>query len=99
MSISHGEKYLFDLNGYIIVKNVFEKEEIAEMNEIIDRKASQMRERSCEVRNTRAGSALEGDGATGRRDLGNLHPLTSIPLDPFLNPTTIPNPRRNTGMG
>jgi len=72
MNISHAEKYLFDLNGFIVVKNVFESEEIAEMNEIIDRKAAQMRERPREVRNTRVGSALEGDGISGRRDLGGI---------------------------
>ena len=37
------EKYLFDLNGYLVVKNVLTPEEVAIANEAIDKHSEQGR--------------------------------------------------------
>lgn len=71
-SMSTHEKYWFDCNGYIVLKNVFSKEEIAAANEAVDRNSDRMLERTKALRNTVKGSPLQGDGKTGRRDLGGL---------------------------
>lgn len=70
--IGRDEIYFFDLNGYIILRNVFNEVEIRAMNEVIDRKSSSSQERLFDLRNTRIGSAFEGDGKSGRKDLGEI---------------------------
>ena len=71
-SISEEERFLFDLEGYLVVKNVFTKEEIAAANAAVDRRAAEMVERKGELRNSKNGTFLAGDGATGRRDLAGM---------------------------
>lgn len=43
------EKYLFDLNGYLVVENVLTPDEVALCNEAIDRHADDIRERVGEL--------------------------------------------------
>ena len=72
MEMSEEEKYLFDLNGYLIIRNVFSKEEVKAANEAIDRHSDDMIERSENaLRNAVKGSAMYGNG-TGRKDLGGV---------------------------
>jgi len=72
VEMSDDEKYLFDLNGYIILRGVFTPEEVAEANASIDRHLDQMMERiDPELRNTKAGP-LRGDESKGRKDLGGI---------------------------
>ena len=67
------EKYLFDLNGYIVIRGVFSTEEVASANAAIDNHSELVQERVSEVeRNTEEGTLLAGDGVTGRRDLGGV---------------------------
>ena len=40
------EKYLFDLNGYLVVENALTAEEVAACNEAIDRNPDRHRERT-----------------------------------------------------
>jgi hypothetical protein len=64
------DRYLFDLNGYIIVRGVLSPEELKEVNAIIDRRESDMIQRDDPVlRNSVKGTALYGTGP-GRKDLG-----------------------------
>lgn len=72
MEVSLEDKYLFDLNGYIVVRGVLTSEAVSEMNAVIDRKSTAMLERCAELRNTSAGSVLEGDGLSCRKDLGGI---------------------------
>lgn len=66
-------KYMFDLNGFIVVRNVFNKDEVAAANAVIDRHASDAQERThSAVRNTQKGTPLAGDGVGGRQDLGGV---------------------------
>ena len=43
------EKYLFDLNGYLVVEDVLTPDEVAFCNEAIDHHADQIRERVGEL--------------------------------------------------
>ena len=71
-SISEEERFLFDLEGYLVVKNVFTKEEVAAANAAVDRKSEVMVERKGALRNSKNGTFLAGDGKTGRMDLAGM---------------------------
>lgn len=65
-------KYLFDLNGFIIVRNVLSSEEVKAANAAINRHEDQFIERSDpSLRNAVEGTALYGSGP-GRKDLGRV---------------------------
>ena len=65
------DKYIFDLNGYIILRGILSADEVAEANFAIDNHMSDVHERTeSGVRNTKDGSGLAGDGKSGRKDLG-----------------------------
>ena len=63
-------KFLFDLNGFLVVKNVFTAEEVAAA-QAVDAQAAQMRPRKSDaLRNAKAGTPL---AATGPRiDMGGM---------------------------
>lgn len=66
------ERYLFDLNGYIVVRGVLTEEEVREANEVIDNHSHEMVERlEKELRNAVEGSPFFGTGP-GRKDLGKV---------------------------
>lgn len=66
------DKYLFDLNGFIVVRGVFTASEMAEANEAVDRHEVEAQERMHHLRNSEAATPLSGDGVTGRKDLGKI---------------------------
>jgi len=66
------EKFFFDLNGFLVVRNALTAEEVADANAAIDAHAGEALERRGELRNTRPGSMLSGDGVSGRRDLAGV---------------------------
>jgi len=72
-SMSEEQKYLFDLNGYIIVRNVLSTEEVAVANNVIDKREKEALDRSeAALRNTKQGTFLSGDGKSPRLDLGGI---------------------------
>ena len=71
-SITEEELFLFDLEGYLVVKNVFSKEEIAAANAAVDKRKDEMVERHGPLRNSKDGTFLAGDGKTGRSDLAGM---------------------------
>jgi ectoine hydroxylase-related dioxygenase (phytanoyl-CoA dioxygenase family) len=74
LEMTEAEKYLFDLNGYIIIRNVLTPEEIKEVHNIIDKRQAGMIERSEDnpsLRNAVKGTKFYGSG-TGRKDLGGV---------------------------
>ncbi len=89
------EKYLFDLNGYIIVKNVLTPEEVALANEAIDKHSEHQNRRPKEQ--TLDGGSQQLQGAFGRGELGGMlgweepwcnpfrHMLAHPILIPYLN--------------
>lgn len=72
IEMSEEEKYLFDLNGFVVVRNVLSEEEVKAANEAIDRHKEDMIERSeAALRNAVKGTVMYGNG-TGRKDLGGV---------------------------
>lgn len=74
LHMTDDERYLFDLNGFVIIRNVLTPDEIAAANAAIDRKQSGMIERSEDtpaLRNAVKGTSFYGNG-TGRKDLGGV---------------------------
>ena len=66
------ERYLFDLNGYLVIPNVLTNEEVQRANEAIDRHQHDVVERKDVVlRNAAPGSYMFGLGP-GRKDLGRV---------------------------
>ena len=76
--MSDMERYLFDLNGFIVVRNVFTADEIARANAAIDARSERIVERKGDLRlGGNKGDPLAGDGVTGRADLGGCLLYTS----------------------
>lgn len=72
IEMTEEEKYLFDLNGFIIVRGVLTKEEIEAANRAIDNHASGMVERSdAALRNAVKETKFYGEGP-GRMDMGRV---------------------------
>jgi hypothetical protein len=72
LEMTEDERYLFDLNGYLIVRNVLTPTEVVRANAIIDKHASEMIERSdAPLRNAVQGTKFYGTGP-GRKDLGGV---------------------------
>lgn len=71
--MTDADKFFFDLDGYFVVRDVLSPEEVQTANDAIDAHAENIKERiDPELRNTRPGSCLAGDGKSGRRDLGGM---------------------------
>jgi hypothetical protein len=70
--MSEADRYLFDLNGYVVVRGVLAPDQVRRANDAVDRRAGDFVERSDpELRNARQGTPLYGTGP-GRRDLGRV---------------------------
>uniref|UniRef100_A0A0G4HD63 Phytanoyl-CoA dioxygenase family protein n=1 Tax=Chromera velia CCMP2878 TaxID=1169474 RepID=A0A0G4HD63_9ALVE len=70
--VSPQEKFFFDLNGYIVVRNVLSPEEVTAANAEIDMHTGDFQERVGKLRNTVENTPMSGDGKTGRFDLGGF---------------------------
>jgi len=66
------DKFLFDTNGFVVVRNVFSKDDIARFHAGIDAHAEHVHERKGQLRLTAAKTPLSGDGKTGRKDLAGF---------------------------
>ena len=64
------EKYLFDLNGYLVIKNVLTPEEVALANAAIEKHSNQGRVRSRDQ--ALDGGSPELKGEQGRGELGGM---------------------------
>jgi hypothetical protein len=70
--MTEDQKYLFDLNGFIILRGVLTPEQVEEANRAIDNHAHEMVERSDPVlRNAVKDTKFYGEGP-GRLDLGQV---------------------------
>ena len=74
--LSHAEKYVFDLNGFLVIRNAFDADMVRRANEAIDVHQDQVHERVGKLRTSglygRESTALTGDGVTGRKDVGGM---------------------------
>ncbi|CAE7771416.1 CATSPER1 [Symbiodinium sp. CCMP2456] len=90
--MSDEEKFFFDLNGFLHVRGALSKDLIDRMNQAITAHSSEIKEREDgDLRNTRSGSALSGDGHTGRRDLGGMLGWPKPHCQPFREVLAHPN--------
>ena len=64
------EKYLFDLNGYLVVEDALTPEEVRACNEAIDRNPDRIQVRSGELSLSGGSSVLRGEH--GRGDIGGM---------------------------
>lgn len=69
---SKEELFFFDLNGFLHLRGVLTADEVAAANAAIDAHAGEARERQGDLRNTKVGTALAGDGIRGRVDLAGM---------------------------
>lgn len=85
--LSHAQKYLFDLNGYLVLRSVFSQDHVARANAAVDARQEQMHERKGELRTSglygRESKELAGDRSTGRKDLGGMLGWESPCREPF----------------
>ena len=79
--MADAEKYLFDLNGYVVVENVLNAEEIGRGNEAIDRHAEQIHERTGKLSLSGGSAALAGSG--GRIDMSGMLGWETPWCEPF----------------
>lgn len=90
-SMSEDEKFWFDLNGFVKIKNVFNKEEVTKMNQVIDKRNKEFKQRdSPGLRNTKDDSPLAGD-KVGRKDMGGMLAWPSPDSDLFRSVLNHPN--------
>lgn len=75
------QKYLFDLQGFLVVEGVLSKAEVAAANEAIDRHADGIVERVGEASLSSDSKTMQGE--TGRGDLGGLLSWEKPWCDPF----------------
>jgi len=69
--ISSEERFLFDLNGFLVVRGVLSPEEVAAANAAVDAKQSLLLARDAPaLRNTKAGTPLDASGP--RLDMGGM---------------------------
>lgn len=91
---SDEQLYLFDLNGFLLLRGVLSPDEVARANAAIDKYAAGAQERTGILRNTRLRTPLAGDGATGRQDLGGLlsweHPHREVFREVMVHPRLVP---------
>lgn len=92
--MSEDERYLFDLNGYLVVRNVLSHEQVAQANAAIDARSHLMVSRNDgALRNAKPGSALYGTGP-GRKDLGGMlqwgKPDSSVFASILAHPRLVP---------
>jgi len=85
MSDTH--KYCFDLQGYLVLRNVFDEAFVKRANGAVDAHLDRMHERTGKLRTSglygRESSALAGDGKTGRMDLGGMLGWAAPHREPF----------------
>ena len=95
------EKYLFDLNGYLVIENVLTKDDLALANEAVDRHLNQGRIRPREQRLDGNSPTLEG--TQGRGQLGNMLNWDEPDCNPFrqmlAHPTLVPYLNEILGKG
>ena len=75
------ERYLFDLQGFLVVEGVLSKAEVAAANEAIERHADGIVERVGEASLSSDSKTMQGE--TGRGDLGGLLSWEKPWCDPF----------------
>ena len=80
--MTNHEKFLFDLNGFIVLRNVLNEDEVKEMNDAIDANIHKaVRRETKGLKNAVVNSKLSADGS--RIDLGGMLGWEKPHGDPF----------------
>ncbi len=99
--MNDAEKYLFDLNGYLVVEGVLPPDEVARANEAIDRHWHQNKIRAREETLDGGSTSLRGD--QGRGELGNMLDWEEPWCNPFremlAHPRIVPYLHQLLGKG
>ena len=99
--MNEDEKYLFDLNGYLLIENVLTPEEIQRANEAIDHHLDPANTRSMDQSLDGGSPALKGEH--GRGDLGGMlhwEEPWSLPFrDMLVHPRIVPYLNEILGKG
>ena len=99
--MTEDEKYLFDLNGYLVIEEVLTPDEVAEANQIVDSVQDRIRIRPREQSLTGGSPALAG--TRGRGEMGGLCDLPVPACLPFRNmlahPRIVPYLHQLLGKG
>jgi ectoine hydroxylase-related dioxygenase (phytanoyl-CoA dioxygenase family) len=77
------DKFLFDTNGFVIVRGVFGADDLARFHAGVDAHAHEIHERRGQLRLTATRTPLSGDGVTGRKDLAGFLGWDAPHRDPF----------------
>ena len=95
--MNEDERYLFDLSGYIIVKNALSPMEVAALNDGIDQHLDQM----SPIDRSLAGDSPALEGTSRRKDLGGMLAWDRPWCEPFRKLLVHPNvaPYLNTILG
>lgn len=95
--MTRAQKYFFDTAGYLVIRGALSQSEVDVANAAIDHHSDQFNERKNELRcNTLYGkvsSNLEGDGSTGRFDMGGMLAWESPHCNPFRDLLVHPSTR------
>eukprot|EP00658_Telonema_sp_P-2_P011102 TRINITY_DN14223_c0_g1_i11.p1 TRINITY_DN14223_c0_g1~~TRINITY_DN14223_c0_g1_i11.p1 ORF type:complete len:274 (-),score=39.01 TRINITY_DN14223_c0_g1_i11:500-1321(-) len=70
-AMSATEKFVFDLQGFVVLRGVLSADDVAQANAAIDSHKSELKERVGTLRNS-ANTSFGGDGSTGRREAGTM---------------------------
>jgi hypothetical protein len=106
--LSHKQKYMFDLNGFLILRGALSLDEIEAANEAVDaHEEGELHERTGKLRCSslygRKSTELEGDGSTGRMDMGGMLGWPKPQCSPFRNllchPSVVPALTELLGVG
>ena len=63
LEMSNHEKFLFDLNGFIVLRNVLNEEEVQQLNDAVDANILCCKSRDCRVENAVKDSKLSAEGS------------------------------------
>lgn len=96
--MSRAQKYFFDTAGYLVIRGALSQSEVDAANAAIDFHSAQFQERKnnlrCNSLYGRVSSNLDGDGSTGRFDMGGMLAWESPHCNPFrdllVHPATRP---------
>jgi ectoine hydroxylase-related dioxygenase (phytanoyl-CoA dioxygenase family) len=85
--LTTAQRFMFDLNGFIVLRGAFPAEMVARANAAIDVNEDGLHERTGQLRTSglygRESTALAGDGVTGRFDMGGMLGWQRPHCDPF----------------
>ena len=97
--MNEDEKYLLDINGYLVVEQVLTPDEVALCNGAIDHHADQIHERTGELSLSSDSKTLKG--LHGRGDMGGMFTWEKPYCNPFLEMLVHPRivPYLNTILG